>query len=166
MATSAQSVVTAPAWRWHADRRLVLRVFLVPLFVGVCYLFGWHWLRELTTSTLVAVSATLGIPMYRIGPDVVEVAGIRAQFVVACTMIDAFFGAIPLLWRTRVSMMSNVTRLAAVFACVTLLNVVRLEAGFAAMNGGAPWWLAHECVSGVTYFCLYLFIAREKAWDS
>jgi hypothetical protein len=34
-----------------------------------------------------------------------------------------------------------------------------------AMHRGAPWWLAHECVAGIAYFCLFLFIMRESAWN-
>jgi hypothetical protein len=149
---------------------LALRILLVPVFVAGCYLAGfclddWSWLRVLTTVTLVQISTALGIPMYRIGADVITVAGINAQFVVACTMIDAFFGAIPLLWRTNVSWLQNLIRLTTVAGAVFVLNIVRLELGFIAMTRGAPWWLAHECVAGVAYFCLYMFIVREHAWD-
>jgi uncharacterized membrane-anchored protein len=80
-------------------------------------------------------------------------------------MIDAFFGAIPLLWRTNASLAQNFMRMTAVLAGVFVLNIVRLELGFIAMTSGVPWWLAHEVVAGVAYFCLYVFIMRERAWD-
>ncbi len=149
---------------------LAIRVLLVPVFVAGCYFAGcclddWSWLRVLTTVSLVRISAVLGVPMYRVGTDVISVAGISAQFVVACTMIDAFFGAIPLLWRTSISWFENFIRLSAVLGGVFVLNIVRLEFGFIAITRGAPWWLAHECVAGVAYFCLYLFIVHERAWD-
>ena len=147
------------------EHPLLSRVLMVPVCVGVCYLYDWHWLRVLTTVTLVHISGMLGIPMQRIGIGVISVAGISAQFVVACTMVDAFFGAIPLLWRTRISWMQNVLRLGPVAGGVFLLNITRLELGFMAMNRGAPWWLAHEVVAGVTYFGLYLFILRQRAWN-
>ncbi|HEX4486530.1 MAG TPA: hypothetical protein VH088_09710 [Terriglobales bacterium] len=146
--------------------KIMLRVLLVPVFVGVCYLFDWGWLRVLTTVTLVQISAALGVPMARTGAVMVSVAGLSAQFTVACTMIDAFFGAIPLLWRTSVSWKRNVLLLGAAFCGVFVLNIVRLEVGFVAMNYGAPWWLAHEVVAGVAYFCLWAYIARRRAWDS
>jgi hypothetical protein len=111
------------------------------------------------------ISSILGISMVRTGADVVTVAGVSAKFIVACTMIDAFFGAIPLLWRTNVSWGQNVLRLSAVLMGVFVLNIVRLEFGFIAMTRGVPWWLAHEVVAGVAYFCLYVFIMRECAWD-
>ncbi len=157
--------------RDHGLHGLALRTLLVPVFVAGCYLAGflllnnWSQLRVLTTVTLVQISAALGVPMYRIGADLVTVAGINARFVVSCTMIDAFFGAIPLLWRTKVAWLQNFVRLTAVLGGVFILNIVRLELGFIWMTKGAPWWLAHECVAGVAYFCLYLFIVHERAWD-
>jgi exosortase/archaeosortase len=147
------------------EHRLTARVLLVPVFVAVCHLYDWSWLRVLTTVTLVQISALLGVSMQRTGADVIRVAGISAQFVVACTMIDAFFGAIPLLWRTTVSWSQNLLRLSVVLAAVFGLNIVRLELGFIAMTKGVPWWLAHEVVAGVAYFCLYLYIIKERAWD-
>jgi hypothetical protein len=80
-------------------------------------------------------------------------------------MIDAFFGAIPLLWRPSASWAQNFTRLSAVLVAVFVLNIVGLEIGFFATTRGVPWWLAHEVVAGVAYFCLYVFIMRERAWD-
>ena len=79
----------------------------------------------------------------------------ECAFPVACTMIDAFSGAIPLLWRTTVSWRQSVLRLGVVLMGVFALNILRLELGFVAMDRGAPWWLAHECVAGVA--CLYIF---------
>jgi exosortase/archaeosortase len=148
-----------------ANRALAWRVLLVPVFVAACYLYDWSWLRVLTTVTLVQISAALGVPMLRSSADVISVAGVTAQFVVACTMIDAFFGAIPLLWRTTAAWTQNVLRLGVVLVAVFALNIFRLELGFIAMTKGVPWWLAHEVVSGLTYFCLYLYIVRERAWD-
>jgi hypothetical protein len=149
----------------HRMTGLAARVLLVPVFVAVCHLYDWAWLRVLTTVTLVRISALLGVPMHSMGPDAIRVAGISAQFVVACTMIDAFFGAIPLLWRTTFSWSQNILRLSVVLLAVFGLNIGRLELGFIAMTKGAPWWLAHEVVAGVAYFCLYLYIVKERAWD-
>lgn len=152
-------------YRKLREHKLAGRVLLVPVFVGACYLYDWGWLRVLTTITLVQISSILGISMVRTGAEVVTVGGVSAQFIVACTMIDAFFGAIPLLWRTNASLAQNFMRMTAVLAGVFVLNIVRLELGFIAMTSGVPWWLAHEVVAGVAYFCLYVFIMHERAWD-
>lgn len=139
----------------------LFRVALVPLFVALCYLFDWGWLRSATTTALVEISKIVGVPMHQIDRDMVELGGVHVHFVVACTMVDAFFGAIPFMWRTSATLMGNGLRLIALFLGVMSLNVIRLEAGFVAMNAGVPWWLAHECVAGVTYFCLLLFLVRQ-----
>lgn len=152
-------------YRKLREPELACRVLLVPVFVGVCYLFDWYWLRVLTTDTLMRISSILGMSMVRTSADVVTIAGVTAKFIVACTMIDAFFGAIPLLWRTAASWRQNFTRLGLVLVGVFVLNIVRLELGFVAMTRGVPWWLAHEVVAGVAYFCLYVFIMRERAKD-
>ena len=154
---------------WRAFRRFLrvagVRVLLVAGFAAAAHLFDWIWLRELTVSGLMQMSALIGLGMHRIAFDTITVAGIAAQVVVACTMIDAFCGAVPLLWRTNISWPRNLLRLSGVFAGVFVLNVVRLELGFVALSRGVPWWLAHECVAGVTYFCLYAFIMHERAWE-
>jgi exosortase/archaeosortase len=154
----------APLLAKLREHELVARVLLVPVFVGVCYLFDWNWLRVITAGTLVNISAAMGIPMLRLSADVIGIAGISAQIVVACTMIDAYFGAIPLLWKMNALWRRNLARMAAVFIGVCALNIVRLEAGFVAHTWGVPWWLAHEVVAGVAYFALYAFVLRERAW--
>ncbi len=161
-ATSA--TMSAIARRLRDRRSLSWRLLWVAPMVALCYLCHWWWLRAVTTSTLVGISAALRIPMHRLGPDLIELNGLRVQFVVACTMIDAFFGAIPLLWRASLGLPGNLARLAVVFVAIFCLNIFRLEAGFAGLNLGLPWWLAHECVAGVAYFCLFLFIVHERAW--
>ncbi len=52
-----------------------------------------------------------------------------------------------------------------VLVAVFGLNFFRLELGFIAMTKGVPWWLAHEVVAGAAYFCLYLYIIKERAWN-
>ncbi|HEV3041195.1 MAG TPA: hypothetical protein VHA33_25740 [Candidatus Angelobacter sp.] len=136
---------------------------LVPFFVALCYLFDWRWLCSVTTTVLVEISKALGLPMHQIDRDMVELGGIPIRFVVACTMVDAFFGSIPLVWQTSVGLMRNGLKLLALFTGMSLLNIVRLEAGFLGLNVGIPWWLAHECVAGIVYFCLLVFIVQQQS---
>jgi hypothetical protein len=145
-------------------REAAFRVALVPLFVAVCYLFEWWDLRAITVTVLLKLSALLHLPMQRTGADLVNLNGLQIQFGIACTMVDAFFGAVPLLWRRSQSFQSNVARLCVAFAGVFALNIFRLELGFVALQYRVPWWLAHECVAGVAYFCIFLFIMHESAW--
>jgi len=148
----------------RTKREVLFRIALVPLFVAVCYLFEWWQLRAATVVVLLKLSSILNLPMHRAGVDLVDLDGMRMQFGIACTMLDAFFGAIPLLWRRSAGWHRNLAKLGVVSGGVFVLNIFRLELGFVAMHRGAPWWLAHECVAGVAYFCLFLFIMRESAW--
>lgn len=142
-------------------RGLLIRVALIPVFVAFCYLFDWRWLRLFTTDVLVWISAPLHIPMHRLGWDLIALGSIQVQFIIACTMIDAYFGAVPLLWRTTLSLPRNLLRLASLFAGVFLLNIARLEIGFVGLHHGLPWWLAHECVAGVGYFILFMYLVHD-----
>jgi hypothetical protein len=147
------------------QREVWFRLALVPAFVVVCYLFDWWLLRAGTVTVLLWTSAWLHLPMHRAAADLIDLDGRMVQFGTACTMVDAFFGAIPLLWRRSLAWGENLARLVAIFAGVFALNIFRLESGFVAIHYGAPWWLAHECVAGVAYFCVFLFIMRERAWE-
>lgn len=167
MTVAAQSLNSLPAFagKLYQHRSLAIRLVLVAILVAASHLFEWSWLRTFTTSALVAISAALGVPMHRIGSDLIQIGRVQAQFVVSCTAIDAFLGAVALLWSTRLSVQANLARFGVLFLAVQAFNLVRLEAGFVALNYGAPWWLAHECVAGVSYFCLYLFIVRRQVWN-
>jgi len=145
-----------------AKREVASRVVLAPLFVAVCYLSEWWKLRLITVFVLLRLSAFLHLPMQGVSGDLISLDGLQIQFGIACTMVDAFFGSIPLLWRLSGSWHWNVARLAAIFGGVFLLNIFRLELGFIALHYGAPWWLAHECVAGIAYFCVFLFVMRNS----
>ena len=164
MSTLATIPLPVPRVGRSLGLRVALRIALVPVFVALCYVFQWWWLRIATTTALVNLSAFLGVPMLRTGPDVVTLDGLAIQFILPCTMVDAFFGAIPLLWR-RAAGWRNVPRLAVVFAGVSALNLFRLELGFVALHRGIPWWLAHEVVAGFAYFAVFLLIVETKAWQ-
>lgn len=148
-----------------AVRSLTLRVLLVPLLVFTCYQFEWLSLRRLTTAAVFRLSQSIGVPMMLVGPDLVVVNGILVQFVVACTLIDAMCGAIPLLWKTSSTVTSNIMRLLTIFPAMFVFNIFRLEIGFFALARGTPWWLAHEVVSGITYFALLVFVVKQRAWS-
>jgi hypothetical protein len=143
---------------------LVWRAMLVPVFVLGSYQFEWSLLRRWTTAAIFTISRHIGLPISRIGPDLVDLNGTLIQFVIGCTLIDAFSGAIPLLWNLSGSVKSNLVRLVTIFVVMFTLNVGRLEIGFAAFAHGVPWVLAHECISGLTYFILLLFVVRQHAW--
>jgi hypothetical protein len=158
------SAVRTPTQWVEAHVSLLVRVALVPVFVGLCFTRDWQWLRNLTTEVLVVLSTWLRVPMYPVASDLVTFDNVQVRFGVSCTLIDAFAGAVPLLWRMSLHVTANLFRLAAVFAGFFVLNIVRLEGGFLAIDKGIPWWLGHDCVAGLTYFCVLVWIVRQKAW--
>jgi hypothetical protein len=83
---------------------------------------------------------------------------------ISCTALDAFCGSIPLLWQGRRPFSGNLLYLAAYFLCLSAVNLARLELGFVLHLQGVSWFLAHEVMSGVFYFALFLWIARQRAW--
>ena len=142
----------------------LVRIALVLPFVLLCYEFEWMAWRSSVTSTFVAISQWMGIPVLPISPDSFLCHGHRYQFVISCTALDAFFGSIPLLWRWGKSVPVNLLFLSAYFLCLSVVNLVRLEFGFLLFLRGVPWWLSHEAMSGVFYFALFLWLARQRRW--
>jgi hypothetical protein len=104
----------------------------------------------------------LGIAGSRVSFDTIELCGTWFKFTVSCTLVDAFCGSIPLLWRIDLSVCVNALRLARYAACLFLANVLRLELGNVLYCRGLPWFLVHESVSAVSYFVLFLWIVHQE----
>lgn len=149
-----------------AKRSMLLRAALAAVFVSLSFLHDWLWLRVLTATAAAQCLNAVGLPVHRIGMDVIELGGIRVQMVVACTMIYAFLAGAPLGWRMHVCISRNIVRLALLSVAVFALNVVRVDLGLIALDRGAPWWLAHDCMLGVAYFCVFLMVVHERAWKA
>jgi hypothetical protein len=146
-------------------RGAVLRWALVPVFVAASHHFDWHFLRECTTDAILISSRWIGLAIDRINTDVIALNDLFVQFTVSCTLIDAFCGGIPLLWLSSISVVNNLGRLLLIFAVLCCLNIVRLEFGFVIYSNGVPWWLARECISGLIYFWLFLFVMKTASWS-
>ena len=132
---------------------------LVPVFVLVCYQFDWlawrSWMRDATVSG----AAWFGLQATPVGPTAFQYRGTLYFFTVACTAIDACFGAVPFFLTGR---KGSLYRLAACFAVVAAANVARQVFGLVLYSRGVPWWLAHSFIAGVFYFLLLLFVLRER----
>lgn len=141
---------------------LVLRLGLCAIAVLVCYQFQWEWLRGLTCDLNLRLDAIFGVHLQKIAFDTVMYRGALYRYVVACTMVDAFCGALPLIWDLRRSWRSNAL-LVVVFA-VSLLtfNVIRLSFSDVLFAWGLSWNWAHNVVSGISYFLLWEWILTRK----
>jgi exosortase/archaeosortase family protein len=138
---------------------------LVPLFVVLCYQFEWRALRSVVCSAFLAILHAAAVPALQISPDGLIWRGQVYQFVVACTAVDAYCGSVPLLWMVEKSVPRNLVFFSVYFVVLSVVNVIRIAAGFLAFVGGVSWWLSHEVVAGVFYFFLFLWIARRRGWS-
>jgi hypothetical protein len=88
-------------------REFCCRVGLVAIFVAGAYQTPWEWLRLLTSECVLRISASLGMTTSRLSFDTILVGGQATQYVIACTFVDVFMGAIPLLWNLKNSLLQN-----------------------------------------------------------
>lgn len=143
-----------------------VRLALVLPFVLACYRFGWSTWRAEVCNAFVSLAHLVGMPVLRFSADSFFCGGHVYRFAIACTALDAFFGSIPLLWIVRAPFSRNLLFFARYFAALMVLNMVRLTAGLWIFLHGIPWWLSHEAFAGVFYFCLFLWIARQRGWQA
>jgi len=143
------------------DFNLVIRIVLAGLFVFACYQLDWLFLRSAVTVCVLDISRRLGIDVVRISSDTLTLSGSPFRFVVACTQIDVFFGAIPLIWSLRVPAWENLVKLGTFFCCLSALNLIRLEFGFLLFAHAVPWFWAHEFPGGIALFLIFLWVVRQ-----
>jgi hypothetical protein len=142
-----------------------LRWSLVAVAVGLCHLLEWYWLCVLTASLNQQGSAMLGVPCYRLAPDLLGFPGVTARFVVSCTMADVWCGAIPLVWDLEEGISSNLSYLVYLAVVVFVLNTVRLAASnFVVFRLGVPWTIGHQSLAALGYLLIWLLIQRRGAW--
>jgi hypothetical protein len=146
------------------SREVVLRFALVAVAVGVCYLFEWRWLRVLTLQLNSWVDGLAGVHLHRVGFDTVEWRGAIYKYQIACTFADVWCGAIPLIWNLRKSVVANVAYILAVGVVLIAFNVVRLSFSDVLYAWGMSWDLAHNVVSGISYFLIWTWIWRNRTW--
>jgi hypothetical protein len=137
---------------------LLIRFALVPLFVGFSYLFRWEFLRYLTSEANLRLDLLAGIHLQRLSNDVVMWKGALYNYENACTFVDVYFGTIPLIWEWRRGIASNAALLAIVAVAYFAFNVFRLTVSDILFAVGLPWDLAHNVISGISYFAVWVWI--------
>ncbi len=144
---------------------LLLRVCLVPLFVNLFTQFSWVPLRHATSRIILWLSSLLGLDAFAVTTDTILVQSEYLRFVPRCTMMDAYFGAIPLLWGWRVSLMKNAGQLARLFVVVFVVNIVRLQLDTLLHVNGVPRSVSHEAITGAAYWVVLAWVLRHRAWE-
>jgi len=141
------------------------RVGLVAIFVAGAYQTSWDWLRLLTSECVLQISALLGMTTSRLSFDTILVGQHTTQYVIPCTFVDVFLGAIPLLWNLKNSAVRNFSLIVLSAGALFAFNVVRLEFAQILRYQGVPWSVADEVLGGVAYFLVWLTIWRLRSWE-
>ncbi len=150
---------------WQAHHlALAVRVFLSAGAVLFSYLFAWHALRHLTADLNIRVDALLGIHQQWAGPEAVVWNGRLYRFVNACTFIDVWFGAVPLLWRVSWAIRRNLLYLAGGTLALFAFNIFRLSLSDLIFSIGVPWSIAHQVVAGAAYCAVWIWIWEHRDW--
>ena len=139
-------------------------LFLAGIVAGsvcLCYCFEWQWLKWLTAETLLHVANLCGLGARRIAWDVIEWQGTPIQFTTACTFVDVFFGAVPILWDKNSEVSRNLHRIAVAAVLLFILNIARLAFGFVLYTQGASWLVAHDVLGGFAYFAVWCSLTRQ-----
>src|SRR5689334_15647218 len=108
-------------------KAIALRLGLCAIAVVLCYQFQWGWLRYLTSESQMRLDALLGMPHQRVAQDMLLWKGTLYQYVNACTFVDVWFGAIPLMWNLKRTIWANIGRAIALAVVLFVFNVTRLS---------------------------------------
>lgn len=141
---------------------MLVRLALVPVAVAICYLFRWEGLRWLTSEANLRLDLLAGVHLQRLSLDTVQWNDVVYRYDNACTFIDVWFGAIPLLWNLRRRFSQNLVFFACFAAGLFAFNVFRLSLSDELFAAGFSWNLAHNVVSGIAYFAVWVWIWRRR----
>lgn len=122
------------------------------------------WLRRLTADLNLGLDSLFGVHWIRIAADEASYHGSRYRYTIACTMADAWCGALPLVWIIGRRLRDNLAWIAALTAAMFALNVIRLSASDLLFSRGMPWTLAHGGVAVLAYLAIWQVIRRRQAW--
>jgi hypothetical protein len=141
---------------------ILVRFALVPFAVALCYCFHWELLRYLTSEANLRLDLLAGLHLQRLSFDTVQWRGGIYRYENACTFVDVWFGAIPLLWNLRWSVAANFGFFAWFAVALFVFNVFRLSLSDVLFSVGLNWDVAHNAVSGITYFAVWVWIWRHR----
>jgi hypothetical protein len=141
---------------------VLVRFALVPVAIAICYCFHWRALRFLTSELNMRLDWLGGIHLERVSYDMVRWRGLLYRYENACTFVDVWFGCLPLLWDLRRRLTANLAFFATLAVALFAFNVVRLSFSDVLFAVGIPWDLAHNAVSGIAYFVVWVAVWRLR----
>jgi exosortase/archaeosortase len=134
------------------------------MLAAVAHQFRWEWLRFLTAQAVLPLSALLGMTTARISFDTIAILGQWVQILVSCTLVEAFAGSVPLLWKLESTPLRNLIRLLPFASAIFGMNILRLECGLIASSHGVPWIFAHDIPLGFAYFMIWVYVWQARSW--
>jgi len=152
----------SPCSIWGGRPETLFRFGLVPVFVLICYAFPWRIWRASITAALITVLQEPSNPVIQLTFDTFSYDRGTFQVGISCTALDVFFGSIPLLWQRKRPLGQTLGFFALYFLVLSTINFIRLILGFRLYATGASWFAAHELMSGVFYFVIFVWIVRYR----
>lgn len=140
----------------------MIRFLLVALAVLISYLFRWDWLRYLTSELNLRLDALAGVYLQRLSHDTVMFGGQTYHYVNACAFADVLCGSFPLLWNLRKTVAQNLVRCGIYALVLIAFNVFRLSFSDVLFAKGLSWDLAHNVVSGLSYFLVWTYLWKTR----
>ena len=138
------------------------RVVLAAIAVVVCYQFRWETLRYVTSELNLRLDALVGVHWQRLSFDTVAWHAQVYHYVVACTFVDVWCGAIPFLWMLRRSIPDNLLTIAGFTAVLFACKICRLSFSDLLFAHGVSWNLGHNFVGGICYFLIWEWLMRYR----
>ena len=146
------------------NSEFVLRAGTSLIFVLVCYLFQWHWLRSATLEGNAAFDALMGVRLDRVASDAVFWNGSVYRYVISCTFADVWCGALAFLIDLRRSILCNFRRLAIFTVALFAFNITRLSLSDFFFAHRIPWVIAHDAFAGFCYYAVWQYLWRTRSW--
>ena len=145
---------------------MMVRFALVPLAVAICYCFEWRQLRFLTSEANLRLDLLAGISLQRLSYDTVTWRGALYRYENACTFVDVWFRCLPLLWHWGRGLIKNVLFFSGMALALFAFNVFRLSLSDSLFAAGLPWNVAHNVISGLAYFLVWVWVWRHRAYSA
>ena len=145
---------------WGGRSQTLLRFSLVLPFVIVCFLLPWHTWLAWTTAALIAGLHDPLNPVIPVDFNIFSYGSGTYLIGPSCAALDVFFGSIPLLWERQRPLERNLLFFTLYFLCVSTINLVRLILLLRLHVRGVSWFWAHDVISGIFYFGIWLWIIR------
>jgi hypothetical protein len=137
---------------------LVARFIMAAGALAFCYCFHWEFLRYWTSQANITVDRLANIHLLRVSPDTVLWRGALYQYENACTFVDVWCASLPLLWSRRSSTLRNLFFISLYSVILFGFNIFRLSVSDLMFAAGLPWNIAHNLISGISYFLVWVWI--------